>query len=120
MGADITSNLELNDEIYAKYLEMNTTSSILTYNLVKGTYLTWGDNIMHDPVTVLSHLNNNAVKLKSYYCVVNTTNPDVEGTNYGMIDLYEPTEDIKSNILYSDSINLDVCWKILEERLRKY
>ena len=37
MGADITSNLELNDEIYAKYLEMNTTSSILTYNLVKGT-----------------------------------------------------------------------------------
>ena len=37
-----------------------------------------------------------------------------------MIDLYEPTEDIKSNILYSDSINLDVCWKILEEMLRKY
>lgn len=72
------------------------------------------------PVTVLSHLNNNAVKLKSYYCVVNTTNTDVEGTNYGTIDFYEPSENIKANILYSDSINLDICWKILEEMLGKY
>ena len=55
---------------------------------------------MHDPVTVLSHLNSNTVKLKSYYCVVNTTNPDVEGTNYGTIDLYEPSENIKANILF--------------------
>ena len=75
---------------------------------------------MHDPVTVLSHLNSNAVKLKSYYCVVNITNPDVEGMNYGTIDFYEPTDNIRANILYSDSINLDICWQILEEMLGKY
>ena len=44
---------------------MNTTSSRLTYNLVQGTYLTLGDHIPHDPLTVLSHLKSNAIKLKS-------------------------------------------------------
>ena len=120
MGCDITSNLELNDEIYAKYLEMNTTSSILTYNLVKGTFLTWHDNIMHDPVTVLYHLNNKAVELKSYYVEVNTTDPDVEGTNYGTMYFLEPKDNIKANIFMAISIDLDTCWEILEEILAKY
>ena len=120
MGTDVTNKIEFTDEIYENYLKYNTNSSLLAYNVMKGTFLTWGDNFLHDPVTVLYHLNNNIIKLKEYYAFVNTTNPDVYGTDYGTITFIEPNDEFKANIEYSESINIDLYWETLNKLVQKY
>ena len=120
MGTDVTHKVEFTDEVYEKYRAMNTRSSNLTYFAMRGNFLTWGQNYLHDPVTVLYHLNNKIITLKKYNVIVNTTNPDVNGTNYGTMDFIEPIKDINGNIEYSESINLDLYWKTLDEYLKKY
>lgn len=120
MGTDVTNKIEFTDEIYENYLKYNTNSSLLAYNVMKGTFLTWGDNFLHDPVTVLYHLNNNIIKLKEYYAFVNTTNPDVYGTDYGTIIFIEPNDEFKANIEYSESINIDLYWETLNKLVQKY
>ena len=65
---------------------------------------------------ILYHLNNNSIKLKEYYADVNTTN----GTDYGSISFFEPNKEIKANIKYSESIVLDLYWKILDVYIKKY
>ena len=120
MGTDVTHKVEFTDEVYEKYRTMNTRSSNLTYFAMRGNFLTWGQNYLHDPVTVLYHLNSDIITLKKYNVIVNTTNPDVNGTNYGTMDFIEPIKDINRNIEYSKSINLDLYWKTLDEYLKKY
>ena len=120
MGTDVTHKVEFTDEVYERYRKMNTRSSNLTYFAMKGNFLTWGQNYLHDPVTVLYHLNKNIITLKKYNVIVNTTNPDVNGTNYGTMDFIEPVKDINGNIEYSESINLNLYWKTLDEYLKKY
>lgn len=119
-GTDVTNKIEFTDEIYKKFMDMKTKSSYLTHQVMKGTFLTWGDNILHDPVTFLYYLNNDIIQLKDYYCIVNTSNPDVSGTNYGTIHFFEPDDDHKANIQYSENINTDLYWKTLEELVKKY
>ena len=120
MGIDVTHKVEFTDEIYENYLKFNTSSSLLAYSVMKGTFLTWGDNFLHDPITVLYHLNKKIIKLKEYHSYINTTNPDVYGTDYGTIMFIEPNETFKANIEYSEEIDLDLYWKTLNELVQKY
>ena len=119
-GTDVTHKVEFNDEIYDKFLNFNTKASNLTYNVMKGTFNTWGDNILHDPVTVLYHLNNDIIQLKKYYSYVNTINPDEMGTDYGTMYFNEQDEEHKANIEYSESINLKLYWEKLEYYVQQY
>ena len=119
-GTDVTHKVEFTNEIYEKYLNFNTRASKFTYNIMKGTFITWNDNYLHDPVTILYHLNNDIIQLKEYYCQVNTTNPNVEGTDYGTMHFIEPDEEHKANIEYSESINLDLYWKDLDYYVQQY
>ena len=119
-GTDVTNQVEFTDEIYDKFLKFNTKASNLTYNVMKGTFETWGDNILHDPVTVLYHLNNDIIQLKKYYSNVNTINPDEMGTDYGTMYFNEPDEENKANIEYSESINLKLYWEKLEYYVKQY
>ena len=119
-GTDVTHKVEFTDEIYEKYLKFNTRASKFTYDVMKGTFITWNDNYLHDPVTILYHLNNDIIQLKEYYCQVNTTNPDVEGTDYGTMYFIEPDQEHKANIEYSESINLDLYWKDLDYYVQQY
>ena len=120
LGTDVTHKVEFTDEIYENYLKFNTRSSFLAYSVMKGTFITWGDNYLHDPVTVLYHLNNNIINLKDYYCFVNTSMPDVYGTDYGTIHFFEPDENHKANIEYSEDINLNLYWEYLNKYMKKY
>ena len=120
MGTDVTHKVEFTDEIYERYKKMNTKSSMLTYYVMKGTFATWGDNYLHDPATVLYYLNNKISTLKDYYCVVNVTNPDVYGTNYGTMIFNEPNNEKKANIEYSESIDLGLYWETLDKYVKKY
>ena len=119
-GTDVTHKVEFTDEIYENYLKYNTRSSLLAYNVMKGTFTTWGDNYLHDPVTVLYHLNNDIITLKDYYCYVNTSMPDVYNTDYGTIHFFEPDENNKANIEYSENINLNLYWDTLNKYIKKY
>ena len=120
MGTDVTHKIEFTDEIYEKYKKMNTSSSMLTYYIMKGTFETWNDNYLHDPATILYHLNNKIITLKDYYTYVDNNNPDVYGTNYGTMSFNEPTNEKKANIQYSESVDLDLYWKTLEKYVKKY
>ena len=120
MGTDVTHKVIFTEEIFEKCKKMNTKSSNFAYYAMRGNYETWGDTYLHDPATVLYHLNNKIIKLKDYYCEVNTTNPDVNGTNYGTMDFIEPINDKKGNIEYSESIDLDEYWKTFDEYIKKY
>ena len=120
LGTDVTHKVEFTNELFEKYRIMNTKSSNLTYFAMKGNYETWGEYYLHDPITVLYHLNNNIIKFKKYYVEVNTTNPDVNGTNYGTINFIIPDNDIKSNIEYGESIDLEEYWKTFEKYIKKY
>ncbi len=120
MGTSVTHQIEFTDEIYEKFKNFNTKSSLLTYYVMKGTFATWNDNYLHDPATILYHLDNNIITLKDYYCYVNDTNPDVFGTNYGTMVFNEPTNENKANIQYSESVDLDLYWETLEKYVKKY
>lgn len=120
IGTDVTHQTYFTDEIYEKFLQYNTRSSFLTYCVMKGTFITWNDNYVHDPATVLYHLNRDTIQLKEYYAYINTTNPDIEGTNYGTISFIEPTNLSRANIEYSESINLDLYWKSFIILIQKY
>ena len=62
MGTTVTHQIEFTDEIYEKFKNLNTKSSLLTYYLMKGTFVTWNSNYLHDPATILYHLNNKILK----------------------------------------------------------
>ena len=120
IGTDVTHKTEFNDERYAAYLEYNTKSSILAYNVMKGTFVTWNDNFVHDPATIIYHLNNDVIDLKDYYSFVNTTNPDVMGTDYGTMIFLEPSNELRANIEYSENISVPLYWEIFDELIRSY
>ena len=120
LGTDVTYKIEFTDEIYEKFKKIDTKSSILAYNLMKGTFNTWGDNYLHDPITFIYHLNNKIITLKDYYSYVNTTNPDVNGTNYGTMIFKEPTNENKANNEYSESIDLDLFWNTFVKYIKEY
>ena len=120
MGTDVTHKTEFDDERYAKYKAYNTKSSILAYNVMKGTNITWNDNYVHDPVTIIYHINNNVIQLKDYYSYVNTTNPDVNLTDYGTMNFLEPSNELRANIEYSESINTDLYWEIFDKLVQSY
>ena len=82
--------MDFDDDFYQELLDIGTKSSIFTYNAIKGTFETWNNNYVYDPITVLYHLNNDIVNLKDYYSEVNTTNPDINGTDYGTMYFFEP------------------------------
>ena len=120
LGTDVTHKTEFDDARYEKYKNYNTRSANLTYNVMKGTFYTWNDNYVHDPVTVIYHINNNVIQLKDYYSYINTTNPDVNGTDYGTMNFLEPSDALKANIQYSESIDTDLYWKIFDELVQSY
>jgi inosine-uridine nucleoside N-ribohydrolase len=118
-GTDVTHKTEFSDEIYEKYYNWNTSTSYFAYCAMKGTFETWGDNYVHDPVTVIYYMNRDIVQLKEYYSYVDTNNPDVNGTNYGTMEFFEPNNENKSNIYYSESINLELYWKTFDSLVSK-
>lgn len=120
MGNDVTHKVEFTDEIYQKYKDMNTKSSFFIYNVMNGTYLSWGDKYLDDPVTFLYHINNDLITLKDYYFLVNTTNPDVNDTEYGTIYFIEQNDTLKANVEYSENINLDLYWKTFDSIIKNY
>ena len=108
--------MDFNETFFQKLFEINTRSSIFTYHVTRGTFATWGNNWVYDPVTFLNHLHNDVVELKDYYTEVNTTVPDDYGTMYFL----EPNEQKKANIKYAEDFNLDNCYNHLEYYLRMY
>ena len=120
IGNEVTHKIEFTDEIYEKYKNINTKSSMLTYYIMKRTFITWNDNYLHDSTTILYHLDNKIITLKDYYCYVDNNNPDVYGTNYGTMIFNEPTNENKANIQYSKNIDIDLYWETLEKYVKKY
>ena len=120
LGTDVTHKTEFDKARYEKYKNYNTRSANLTYNVMKGTFYTWNDNYVHDPVTVIYHINNNVIKLKDYYSYINTTNPDVNGTDYGTMNFLEPSDVLKANIQYSESIDIDLYWETFDKLVQSY
>lgn len=118
-GTDVTHQTVFTDEIYDKYLNWNTSASYFAYCAMKGTFVTWNDNYVHDPVTVIYYLNHDTIQLKEYYSYVDTNNPDVNGTDYGTMNFIEPNNENKSNIYYSESINLEVYWNMFDSLVSK-
>ena len=108
----IEKKMDFDDAFYQKLLDMNTRSSLFTYYAAKGTFITWNDNWVYDPITVLYHLDNSIVDLNDYYVEVNTTNPDVNGTEYGSMYFYETNGNPKVNVKYSDKLHLDKCYEV--------
>ena len=104
------TKMDFDDDFYQKLLDINTRSSIFTYYAVKGTFETWNDNWVYDPITILYHLDNDVIVLKDYYTEVNTTSPDVNGTDYGTMYFFEPNENIKPNIKYTEELHLEKCY----------
>ena len=64
-------------------------------------------------------MNHDTIQLKEYYSYVDTNNPDVNGTDYGTMNFIEPNNENKSNIYYSESINLEVYWNIFDSLVSK-
>ena len=120
LGTDVTHKTEFSDFIYEKYLAYNTRSSFFTYCVMKGTFVTWNDNYVHDPITVIYYLNNDIVTLKKYHAYVNTTNPDVNGTDYGTVHFIEPNNTLKYNIEYSESIDIGLYWHYFDKLVLQY
>ena len=116
----LETKMDFDDAFYQKLLDMNTRSSIFTYYAVKGTFITWNDNNVYDPMTILYHLDNSVFELNDYYVEVNTTNPDIDGTEYGTIYFYETNGNPKPNIKYSDKFYLDKCYEVFESYLKLY
>ena len=114
------TKMDFDDAFYQKLLDMNTRSSLFTYYAAKGTFITWNDNWVYDPITVLYHLDNSIVDLNGYYVEVNTTNPDVNGTEYGSMYFYETNGNPKVNAKYSDKLHLDKCYEVFESYLKLY
>ena len=114
------TKMDFDDAFYQKLLDMNTRSSLFTYYAAKGTFITWNDNWVYDPITVLYHLDNSIVDLNDYYVEVNTTNPDVNGTEYGSMYFYETNGNPKVNVKYSDKLHLDKCYEVFESYLKLY
>ena len=112
--------MDFDDAFYQKLLDMNTRSSIFTYYAVKGTFITWNDNNVYDPMTILYHLDNSVFELNDYYVEVNTTNPDTDGTEYGTMYFYETNGNPKPNVKYSDKFYLDKCYEVFESYLKLY
>ena len=46
--------------------------------------------------------------------------PDVYNTDYGTIHFFEPDENNKVNIEYSENINLNLYWDTLNKYIKKY
>lgn len=120
LGTDVTHKTEMTNEIYDKYLKLNTKASYFTYCAMKGTFVTWGDNYVHDPITVMYRLNRSTLELKEYYSYVDTNNPDVKGTTYGTMYFLEPSSENKSNIYYPEKINLTLYWENFDSLVSKY
>ena len=121
IGTDVTHQIEMTEEKYAKYLNVyNTRSSFLVYSVMRGTFLTWNDNYIHDPATVLYYLDNDIIQLKKYYAVVNTTDPNSNESYYGIMSFLEPNETHGYNIEYSETIDLDKYWKLADELVQLY
>ena len=116
----LETKMDFDDAFYQKLLDMNTRSSIFTYYAVKGTFITWNDNNVYDPMTILYHLDNSVFELNDYYVEVNTTNPDIDGTEYGTIYFYETNGNPKPNVKYSDKFYLDKCYEVFESYLKLY
>ena len=116
----LETKMDFDDAFYQKLLDMNTRSSIFTYYAVKGTFITWNDNNVYDPMTILYHLDNSVFELKDYYVEVNTTNPDIDGTEYGTMYFYETNGNPKPNVKYSDKFYLDKCYEVFESYLKLY
>ena len=74
LKTDVIHKTEFSDAIYDKYFAYNTKSSYLVYCIMKGTFITWNNNYVHDPITILYYLNNDIVTLKKYHSCVNATN----------------------------------------------
>ena len=111
------TKMDFNDTYYQKLLDINTTSSIFTYNAGKGSFVNWGNNWVYDPIVVLYHMNRNILKMNDYYVYVNTTGFGENSTDYGTMHFFSNG---KANIKYSENLNLDECYKDLEYYLRKY
>ena len=116
----LETKMDFDDAFYQKLLDMNTRSSLFTYYAAKGTFITWNDNNVYDPMTILYHLDNSVFELNDYYVEVNTTNPDIDGTEYGTIYFYETNGNPKPNVKYSDKFYLDKCYKVFESYLKLY
>ena len=116
----LETKMDFDDAFYQKLLDMNTRSSIFTYYAVKGTFITWNDNNVYDPMTILYHLDNSVFELNDYYVEVNTTNPDTDGTEYGTIYFYETNGNPKPNVKYSEKFFLDKCYEVFESYLKLY
>ena len=116
----LETKMDFDDAFYQKLLDMNTRSSIFTYYAVKGTFITWNDNNVYDPMTILYHLDNSVFELNDYYVEVNTTNPDIDGTEYGTMYFYETNGNPKPNVKYSDKFYLDKCYEVFESYLKLY
>ena len=114
------TKMDFNDTYYQKLLDINTKSSIFTYNAGKGTFQNWGDNWVYDPIVVLYHLNHNILEMKDYYTEVNTTGYGINGTDYGTMYFWPAEGNVKPNIKYAEKLNLDEFYKDLEYYLRKY
>jgi len=114
------TKMDFDDAYYQKLLDINTKSSIFTYNAGKGSFQNWGNNWVYDPIVVLYHLNNKILEMKDYHTEVNTTGYGTEGTDYGTMYFWPAEGNIKPNIKYSEKLNLDECYKDLEYYLRKY
>ena len=52
----------MTQEIYDKYLKLNTKASYFTYCSMKGTNVILSDNYAHDPITVLYRLNRSTLE----------------------------------------------------------
>ena len=112
--------MDFNDTFYQKLLDINTKSSIFTYNAGKGSFQNWGNNWVYDPIVVLYHLNHNILEMKEYYTIVNTTGYGANITDYGTMYFWTAEGNRKANIKYSEKLNLDECYKDLENYVRKY
>ena len=112
--------MDFNDTFYQKLIDINTKSSIFTYNAAKGTFETWNDNWVYDPITLLNHLHNDIVELIDYYSEVNTDPPNETDSEYGIMNFLEPNETLKANIKYAENFNVDICYKHFEYYLRMY
>ena len=120
LGTDVTHKTEMTDEIYDKYLKLNTTASYFTYCAMRGTFVTWNNNYVHDPITIMYRMDRSILELKEYYSYVDTNNPDVNGTTYGTMYFLEPNSENKSNIYYPEKINLILYWKTFDSLVSKY
>ena len=106
--------------IYQKLLDINTRSSLFAYYSGKGTLKVWNNSYVYDPITVLYQLDNKIIEFKDYYTIVNTTNPNVNGTDYGTMYFFETNSSNKANIQYRENFNLTRCYEVFFYYLKNY